>query len=57
MTMGVIGFTAAVLMLARVHATRTRPVSDPRGTTMATTSSHQPVDDATVGDLVGGARA
>lgn len=57
MTMGVIGTTAAVLMLARVHATRTRPVSDPRGTTMARTITQQPVDDVTVVDLVGGAQA
>ena len=57
MTMGVIGITAAGLMLARVHATRTRPGSDPRGTTMATTSTHQPVDDMPAADLVGGAPA
>jgi hypothetical protein len=39
-TMGVIGVTAAVLMIARVHATKTRPAtSNMRGTTMATSSN------------------
>ena len=56
MTMGIIGITAAVLMHARVHATRIRPAPDRRGNAIDTVSAQLPTDRRMrVVDVVGGA--